>query len=95
VLRSPLPALVDFWAPWCGPCRMVSPLVEAAAGAYAGRLRVAKLNTDENPRTAGRYNVTGIPTLIFYRDGYEVDRLVGAHDRATIDAAIRRLLARS
>jgi thioredoxin 2 len=77
--RASIPVLVDFWAPWCGPCRMVSPAVERLAVELAGRLKVAKLNTDEAPDVAGRYDVQGIPLLVLMRDGAEVDRRVGAH----------------
>jgi thioredoxin 2 len=77
-LRSSLPVLVDFWAPWCGPCRMVTPAVEHLAGEFAGRLKVVKLNTDGAPQIAARYNIQGIPLLVLHRDGQEVDRKVGA-----------------
>ncbi|MFT3785143.1 MAG: thioredoxin [Tepidisphaeraceae bacterium] len=77
VERSPLPVLVDLWAPWCGPCRMIAPTIEELATEYAGRVRVAKLNTDENPRTADRLRISGIPTLVIFRAGREVDRIVG------------------
>jgi thioredoxin 2 len=77
-LRSTLPVLVDFWAPWCGPCRMVSPAVERLATEMAGRLKVVKLNVDEAPDVAGRYQVQGIPLLVLHRDGEEIDRRVGA-----------------
>jgi thioredoxin 2 len=78
VERSPLPVLLDMWAPWCGPCRMIAPIVEQLAGELAGRVKVAKLNTDENPMTASRFNVRSIPTLLVLKDGQEVDRIVGA-----------------
>ena len=93
VLQSPLPALVDFWAPWCGPCRTVSPLVEEIAREYAGRLRVAKVNTDENPRWAGRLSIMGIPTLILFKRGREADRIVGAAPKSVLTQRVERLLA--
>lgn len=93
VLRSPLPVLVDFWAPWCGPCRMVSPIVEQLGREYSGRLRVAKVNTDENPQHAGRLGIQGIPTLIFFKDGKEVDRIVGAAPRQMLQSRLERVLA--
>jgi thioredoxin 2 len=73
-----VPVLVDFWAPWCGPCRMVSPLVERLGAEHAGRLKVVKLNVDQAPAIASRFGVQGIPLLVVMRDGAEVDRLVGA-----------------
>jgi thioredoxin 2 len=77
-IRASVPVLVDFWAPWCGPCRMVSPLVERLARESAGRLKLVKLNVDEAPAAAARFGVQGIPLLVVIRDGAEVDRLVGA-----------------
>ena len=78
VLRSPVPVLVDFWAPWCGPCRMVAPILEEISREYNGRLVIAKLNTDENPQRPGSLGIRGIPTLILFKNGHELDRLVGA-----------------
>ena len=84
VERSPLPVLLDMWAPWCGPCRMIAPIIEQLAGELAGRVKVAKLNTDENPMTASRFNVRSIPTLLVLKDGKEIDRIVGASPKQEI-----------
>jgi len=83
--------IVDFWAPWCGPCRQVGPVLEEIAREHA-EVRVAKLNVDENPRTSAAFQVQGIPLLVFFRDGREAGRLVGAHPKANIEAAIRQYL---
>jgi thioredoxin 2 len=88
VEQSPLPVLLDMWAPWCGPCRMIAPVIEQLAGELAGRVKVAKLNTDENPMTASRFSVRSIPTILVIKDGREIDRLVGALPKQEI---LRRL----
>ena len=93
VERSPLPVLLDMWAPWCGPCRMVGPVVEELAKEMAGRVRVAKLNVDENPATAARFNVQSIPTLLVLKNGREVERIVGAQPKAAIVQRLQKVAA--
>lgn len=93
VLNSELPVLVDFWAEWCGPCRMMAPTVDAIADAYVGRLKVGKLNVDENGATAMRYNIRGIPTLLLFKAGRVVDQRVGAIGRSEVERMIAPHLA--
>ncbi|HEX3681370.1 MAG TPA: thioredoxin [Bryobacteraceae bacterium] len=92
VERSRLPILVDMWAPWCAPCRVLAPVVEQLATEMAGRLRVAKLNVDENPVTAERFHVRGIPALLVFKDGREIDRMVGAQPKAEIVRRLERVI---
>ncbi|MEK7267968.1 MAG: thioredoxin [Nitrospirota bacterium] len=87
--------MVDFWAVWCGPCQMVAPIVEELANEYAGKLRVMKLNTDENPEIAGRYQVMSIPTILFFKDGKPVEKLVGASPKRQFKEVIDSLLVQS
>ena len=88
VLRSETPVLVDFWAPWCGPCRMIAPHVDALAAELTGKLKVVKLNTDEAPDVAGRYGVMSIPTLMVFKGGQVVEQMVGAQQKAQILAKV-------
>jgi thioredoxin 2 len=89
---SALPVLVDMWAEWCGPCRMIGPLVDELAVEMAGRLRVAKLNVDENPITAARFNIRNIPALVVIKNGHEVDRLIGVLPKAEIARRLQLFL---
>ena len=93
VERSPLPVLIDAWAPWCAPCRMIAPVIDELAAELAGRARVAKLNVDENPITASRFNLRSIPTLLVLRRGQEVDRIVGVQPKAEIARRLQRATA--
>lgn len=92
VLQSQGLVMVDFWAVWCGPCRIIAPTVEELAKEYAGKVKVGKLNTDENPDVASRYKIMGIPTIMFFKDGEKVDQIVGAVPKPQLKGKIDSLL---
>lgn len=92
VLESEIPVLVDFWAPWCGPCRMVAPVVEEIAEQYEGKVKVVKVNTDENSNVASKYGIRSIPTLMIFKDGERVDMVVGAVPKTTLANTLEKYI---
>lgn len=92
VIKSSIPVLVDFWAPWCGPCRMLAPVIDEISKEYDGKIKVVKLNTDENPESASNYQISAIPTLLFFKDGKVVKELVGVLPKEEIKKIIDGIL---
>jgi len=92
VMQSDLPVLVDFWAPWCGPCKSIAPIIEELAGTYEGKLKIAKLNVDDHPATASRFGIRGIPNLIILKGGAVKEQIVGAVPKARLVSAIEKVL---
>jgi len=93
VIKSSVPVLIDFWAPWCGPCKAISPIIDEVAKDYAGKLKVVKLNVDDNPETAARYGVRGIPNLLIIKNGQVKDQIVGAVPKTHLVKAVDNALA--
>jgi len=92
VIKSELPVLLDLWAPWCGPCHMVAPVIESLAGKYNGKIKFCRLNVDENPQTAAKYRIMSIPTLMFFKDGQVADTVIGAVPERILQPKIDALL---
>jgi thioredoxin 1 len=90
VLKSDLPVLVDFWAPWCGPCKAIGPVLDEVSKGYAGKIKFAKCNVDNSPVTPGNYGIRAIPTLILFKDGKQVDQIVGMADRSKIEQILKK-----
>jgi thioredoxin 1 len=92
VLESDTPAMVDFWAPWCGPCKSISPVLDELANEYEGKVKLVKINVDDNPGIAAQYGVRAIPTLIFFKNGQQVDQITGAVSKASLKEAVQKIL---
>ncbi len=90
VLKSDLPTLVDFWAPWCGPCKAIGPMISELAGEFDGKVKIVKMNVDENPGTPGKYGIRAIPTLIFFKDGEVADQVTGAVGKTQLVAMMQK-----
>jgi len=92
VLQSDKPVLVDFWAPWCGPCRAIAPMLEEIAGSFGDKIKIMKCNVDDNPATPGQYEIRSIPTLLFFKDGKVVEQVIGMTAKSNLEDAINKLL---
>jgi thioredoxin 1 len=92
IMEASIPALVDFWAVWCGPCRAIAPVVEELAVKFQGQVKIGKLNVDENPKTPGQYGIRAIPTLILFKNGKVVEQITGAVSKSTLETAIKKTL---
>ena len=92
ILKSEIPTVVDFWAPWCGPCQVIAPVIEELAKEYAGKVKVAKMNVDENPATPSRYGIRGIPSVIIFKNGEVFDQIVGAVPKSKVEEMMKKTL---
>jgi thioredoxin 1 len=92
IIQSDKPALVDFWAPWCGPCKAIGPVIEGLAGSYGDKVKFAKCNVDDNPITPGKFGIKAIPTLIFFKNGQVVDQIVGMVAKSKLEDAIQKII---